>query len=89
MYSVEVRRKVIEFIDSLPNSNLIRNKIRDLQKFKGKERLNLDIEKIRGAKKNQELFRLRIGEIRFIFQVLKSEKIIWIKAADYRGRIYK
>jgi mRNA-degrading endonuclease RelE of RelBE toxin-antitoxin system len=43
---------------------------------------------MKSQKKNIDLFRLRIGEIRIIFQLFNEEKIIFVKLADYRGRVY-
>jgi len=88
MYDVEVKKNVLKFIESLPNSNHIKENLKELNKFKSDKKLHLDIKKLNGGTKNQEIFRLRIGEIRFIFEILKEENLIIIKLADYRGRVY-
>lgn len=87
MYNVDIKRKVYQFINTLPNSETIKEKIKKLKLFKTNKRLHLDIERLRGKYKN--LYRLRIGEVRFIFEVHKTEKLIFIKLADYRGSVYK
>ncbi|MEN7981870.1 MAG: type II toxin-antitoxin system RelE/ParE family toxin [Nanoarchaeota archaeon] len=84
MYEIEIKKKIIKFINNLSNSQIIWSKIKILKLFKSDKKLNLDMEKMRGKYKN--LYRIRIGEIRLIFEVL-SEKII-IKSADYRGKVY-
>jgi len=89
MYTVEVKKKVLDFVDTLPNMFTIRQKLGELKAFKGQQRLHLDIERIRGTKNSEQLYRLRIGDVRFIFHVFKDKKIIYVKAADYRGNIYK
>lgn len=87
MYDIDVKKKVNNFINSLQNSDEIFLKLKKLKNFKFNERIHLDIERYNG--KNKNLFRLRIGEVRFIFEVFKKEKIIYIKLADYRGKVYK
>ena len=89
MYFVDIKKKVQKFINSLENSSEINKKLKLLEDFKSNEKIYLDIEKLKGKGKKFEFYRVRIGEVRFVFQVLKKEKIIWIKFADYRGRIYK
>ena len=88
MYVVDINKKVYKFLISLDNSQEIISKLKTLKHFKSSKSLNLDIKRFRGTKKNQEVYRLRIGEIRFIFEVFKEKNIIWIKAADYRGKVY-
>jgi mRNA-degrading endonuclease RelE of RelBE toxin-antitoxin system len=87
MYEIDIRKKVYSFINSLENQKEIINKIRQLKYFKTNTKIHLDIKRIKD--KNKNLYRLRVGEIRFIFEIFKEEKIIYIKLADYRGRIYK
>jgi mRNA-degrading endonuclease RelE of RelBE toxin-antitoxin system len=88
MYCINVAKNVNRFIENLPNSQIIKNKINELKYFKSNIRLHLDIKKMKSQKKNIDLFRLRIGEIRIIFQLFNEEKIIFVKLADYRGRVY-
>jgi len=83
MYKIVIHKKVDKFIDSLENSFIIREKLGRLKDFKSKIKLNLDISKYQGSK---DRFRVRIGEVRFIFQVLGQE--IYIREANYRGRVY-
>ncbi len=35
------------------------------------------------------LYRLRIGTMRMLFEISRSEKVIYIRAIDSRGGIYK
>ncbi len=88
MYIIEIKKKVFGFLKTLENFETILFKIRLLKHFKSNKRLTLDIERMRNSKLQQKLFRLRIGEIRIIFEVFSKKKIIYIKAADYRGNIY-
>lgn len=88
MYEIEIHKKIHKFIKNLNNSDLMWDKIRKLKDFKQNEILNLDIKKFNGLKKNQEIYRLRVGEIRIIFEVIEEEKLIILKTADYRGNVY-
>lgn len=83
MYEIIIHKRVNRFIDSLDNSSSIREKLRKLKDFKSNIRLGLDIARFKG-KKNR--FRIRIGEVRFIFEVIGQG--IYIREANYRGRIY-
>ena len=85
MYKVRVKREVSQFIDSLPNSEEIKEKLIRLKHFKSTKNIHLDIKRYRDKKR--DIFRLRIGKLRFIFEV--EENLIFIKAADFRGRVYK
>lgn len=87
MYEINVKKKVNKFIYTLSNSQIIREKLEELKHFKTDRRLHLDIERLKG--KNKNLYRLRVGEVRFIFEIIKSKKLIVVKLADYRGSIYK
>ena len=76
MYKIDVHNKAYKFINSLENSDEIWLKVKLLKSFKSDKKLELDIKKLRGQKKNLELYRLRVGGIRVIFQVLDNKKII-------------
>lgn len=89
VYFIDVKPKVYKFILSLENSKHIFEKLKLLKNFRNGMKLNLDIKKLRGQDKNIELYRLRVGEIRIIFQIIEKKKIIWVKLADYRGRVYR
>jgi len=46
---------------------------------------NLDIRKLANTKNS---FRLRIGDLRVIYELEDKKKIIWIWEIDYRGKVY-
>tara|TARA_Y100000310_G_scaffold325294_1_gene388555 strand:+ start:737 stop:991 length:255 start_codon:yes stop_codon:yes gene_type:complete len=83
MYEIKIKKKVDRFIDSLENSGIIRDKLLDLKYFKSRK-IRLDIERVKGKKEN--LYRLRVGSLRFVFEVMKSRIIV--KSGDYRGNVY-
>ena len=88
MFTIKVKKSVDKFLSSLQNFDEIKLKIGQLKYFKSSKNLNLDIKKMKSNKKNQELYRLRIGEIRIIFELLREDDIIWIKTANFRGSVY-
>ncbi|MFW5704351.1 MAG: type II toxin-antitoxin system RelE family toxin [Nanoarchaeota archaeon] len=88
MYEIDIKKKVMKFIESLEFKETIIYKLKELKQFKSGRKLRLDIERLKGTTKCQEFYRLRVGEVRFIFQVLKKERILYIKSADYRGKVY-
>ena len=48
---------------------------------------NLDIKFLKGAE--GKFYRLRVGQLRVIFEVNKDKKEIWIRKVGYRGGVYK
>lgn len=51
MYCINVTKNVNKFIETLPNSQIIKNKISELKYFKSNIRLHLDIKKMKSQKK--------------------------------------
>ena len=47
---------------------------------------NLDVRKLKGVWEG--FFRVRVGEIRVIFKIDVTERVIWIYNIHYRGKIY-
>ncbi len=78
MYEVIIKKRVNRFIDSLSNSEIIREKLRRLKDFRTNKILGLDIARFKGKQKNR--YRIRIGEVRFIFEVILDK--IFIDASD-------
>lgn len=53
----------------------------------GKEKLNLDLKRLKGSYKNY--FRIRKGKIRIIFRIEREEIIlVSVNNIDFRGSIY-
>jgi len=84
MFEIIINKRVNKFIDNLSNSDKIRGKLRKLKDFRSNKRLGLDIARFKGKHKNK--YRIRIGEVRFIFEVVDNK--IFIDAGDYRGKVY-
>jgi mRNA interferase RelE/StbE len=87
VYRVLLHKKVEQFLD-LRDDNFVLlfwDKIRVLRKNPFDRSTNLDIVSLTGKKNH---FRLRIGKYRFLYEVRKSEILIYFYKADSRGGIY-
>lgn len=84
-FKVLIPKKIEKFINGLENSENIKKKLISLKYFKSGKKLNLDIKCMKGSWRGY--YRLRIGNIRFIFKIIDN-KIIFIEKADFRGTIY-
>lgn len=87
MYSLKIHKNVLKFLKSRNNSEKksIRIKLNLLKDNPYSHQL-LDIKKLKGT---QKYYRLRIGKIRIIYQVLDDMLIILVLDAGSRGDIYK
>ena len=76
--------KALKFLDKLDNTRrtFIYEKLSSLKDF---PEVNMDIKKMKGM---DNIYRIRIGKIRIIFDVDKNESIITIVNIDFRGNIY-
>ena len=89
MYSIEIKGRVFKFLLSLQNSKEILSKIEKLKYFKSNRKIKLDIKKMQNQKKSREIYRMRIGDIRIIFEIFKDKNLVYIKEANFRGKVYK
>ncbi len=86
MYQITYRKSVVKFI----KSRVPKEKTKILERFEQLKQnpypnnMQLDIKKLQG----QCGFRLRIGDYRFLYDVVDSELIIYMENADNRGDIY-
>jgi len=84
---VKIHRRAIKFLDQLDEKR--RNKIikilNDLKNFPliGKY-LRRNLRKI-----GKRTYRIRIGNVRIVFDYLKEDDIIYIKNINFRGKVYK
>lgn len=86
MYTIKLHKKVIKFINSRnpKDKQTIKEKLCLLQTNPYPKSNNLDIKKM----KNNHGFRLRVGNYRFLYDVVDEELIIYIENGDNRGDIY-
>ncbi len=79
-YKIEIEKKAQKFIDK-------QDKIQQKRIYKAIYMLpNGDTKKLQAK---QELYRLRVGEFRFIYIIINDKILIKIIDADNRGDIYK
>ncbi|RLI85440.1 MAG: type II toxin-antitoxin system RelE/ParE family toxin [Archaeoglobales archaeon] len=83
MNKVLIHRRVIKFLDNLEENRRVRI-LEVLKSLRNFPLIRADIKKI-GSK----TYRLRIGNIRIIFDFDKCENAVFVKRVDYRGRAYK
>lgn len=83
MNRVFLHKRVIKFLEKLDErrkENILRI-LKSLEKF---PLIRADIKKI-----GEKTYRLRIGELRVIFDYDKDKNAIFVKLVDFRGRVYK
>ena len=87
MYKILISKKVTKFIlsQSSPLQNNIKRKINLLSENPYKYP-SLDIKKMKGY---NNIFQLRIGKIRFIYEIKNDQLLILVFTAGSRGDIYK
>ena len=86
-FEIRIKKKALKFISDLGSKEKV--KLRDAF-IKLKENpvpvKSLDIVKLSGKK---NVYRIRIGRVRVLYEVLWREKIILVHRVDFRGEIYK
>ena len=70
----------------IDREEIIKIILKALQKFRGEE-VNIDISKLRGDW--QGFYRIKIGKIRIIVYFDFQNFKIFVRAIEFRGRIYK
>jgi mRNA interferase RelE/StbE len=86
LYKIIPHKRVIKFINSRnpKDKQRIKEKFDLLQQNPYPVNSNIDSKKLQ----NKDGFRLRIGNYRFIYDVIDDKLIIYIEQADNRGDIY-
>ena len=86
MYTIKLHKKVIKFINSRNSKDkeIIREKLTLLQTNPYPKSDTLNVKKM----KSSHGFRLRIGNYRFLYDVIDEELVIYIENGDNRGDIY-
>ncbi len=87
MYQVKYHKRVLKFLKKQPKDVKERIiKIFDSLKQNPFNHTNFDIKPLKGF---DNIFRLRIGKFRIIFEIKKTELLIYVIAIGSRGDIYK
>ena len=81
-----VARKHLEDMDEDMKANLLRS-IKELENRPKKKRSGMDIKKLAGIKGKPDLYRLRVGKYRVIYEV--SEGTVWVSDIVKRENAYR
>ncbi len=86
MYKIILHKRVIKFINSrdIRDKQRIKKKFLKLQQNPYPSNMQVDSKKLQ----NTDGFRLRIGNYRFIYEIVDSELAIYMEQGDNRGDIY-
>ena len=86
MYNIKYHKRVSKFINSRTTQEKarIKKKIDEIKQNPYPANSKADIKKL----KNRVGFRLRVGDYRFIYEVIDEELIIYMEHGDNRGDIY-
>ncbi len=89
MYEVLLSKQVQKFLDSLSDDYIrkFHTKVLQLAENPFSRNTNLDITPLIGKPKG--FFRIRIGGIRFLYEIQKERVVIYFYKADFRGDVYK
>ena len=85
MYKIYFTKKAEKELDKLASSD-IKSILNKIIKLTIPFPENLDIKKLSGV---LGFYRLRIGKVRIIFEILDNKEEIWIRKVGYRQSIYK
>ncbi|HPI20639.1 MAG TPA: type II toxin-antitoxin system RelE/ParE family toxin [Candidatus Kapabacteria bacterium] len=89
MYKIILSKQVQKFLDLLSDEYVrsFQEKLNILSKNPFSRETNLDIVPLIGKPKG--FYRIRIGNYRFLYEIRKSEIIIYFYKAESRGDVYK
>jgi len=89
MYKIILSKQVQKFLDLLSDEYVrsFQEKLYILSKNPFSRETNLDIVPLIGKPKG--FYRIRIGNYRFLYEIRKSEIIIYFYKAESRGDVYK
>jgi len=86
VYNIKYHKRVAKFINSrtLKDRERIKQKIEEIKRNPYPTNTKADIKKL----KNAVGFRLRVGDYRFIYEIVDEELTIYMEHGDNRGDIY-
>ncbi|UCD92448.1 MAG: type II toxin-antitoxin system RelE/ParE family toxin [Methanobacteriota archaeon] len=88
-YKVRIHPKAIKELGWFPDEiqEKIKKKIRALSKEFMKPKSRLDVKKVKGSRKEIQLYRLRVGDYRIVFEF--ADDVIWIARISHRRDSYR
>lgn len=89
MFEVRLHPEVVKFIKKLDDrtQKRIKEKLRLLESDPWHSRPGAHIKKLSGTEGRQDLYRLRVGNYRFVYAF--EENTVWVTDAFVRGRGYR
>ena len=87
MYRIKLHKKVVKFIESRNPKERLRIKEKFLQLQNNPYPSNPQTD-TKSMQNSSNVFRLRVGGYRFLYDVLEDELLINIEKANNRGDIY-
>lgn len=86
-WGIDYSREALKFIEEQNVGIQVKEELeRFLIKMKG-ENINVDVKKLPGNWTGY--YRLRKGSLRIIFEIDKTEKVLFVEKIDFRGGVYK
>ena len=87
MYNIKLHKRVVKFIQSRnPKEKLrIKEKLLELQNNPYPTNPKTDTKNMINSNNG---YRLRVGNYRFLYDIVENELIVYIEKADNRGDIY-
>ena len=88
-YEVRIHPKAIKELNRFSDEvqELIKERMRYLSREFNKPSSKLDVKKVRGTKKAIQLYRLRAGDYRIVFEF--ADDTIWVARISHRKDSYK
>jgi mRNA interferase RelE/StbE len=87
VYKLSLHKRVVKFIQSRNPRERQRIKAKLLKLRENPYPVNSEIDS-KQLKNHQMAYRLRVGNYRFLYEIIENELIIYIGYADNRGDIY-
>ena len=86
-WRIDYSREAEKFIEKQNIRIEVREELKKfLMRMKG-ENVNIDIKKLSGEWEGY--YRLRKGKLRIIFELSKTDKVLFVERIDFRGDVYK
>lgn len=86
MYRIVYDREIIKFLRKVPVKSVERLKLKIEEVATDPFKINQNLQPLRGMENG---YRLRVGNLRVIFELEIKDKLMTIWKIDFRGAVYK
>ena len=86
-WRIDYSKEADKFIQKQDIREEVREELKKFFKKSKGENINIDVKKLSGVWAGY--YRIRKGKLRIIFEVNKTEKILFVEKVDFRGDVYK